>query len=545
MSLKVREVIEHFVQNLYICYKTEQLSASQVLRFILLFIFFLDLPSVLSGDVLSFIDPKQKYFTFKGEKCTGKKLNLKNPAHVALLQQNYEQTAPFISLFGCEDKTFQSGGFQGTLFRFPLRAEPSELSSTVYNKERVLGLFKSFMNEAKHTLLFLKNITKVEFFIRHSGAKMEKCHEVCVDQSTLTGSRQNSVDKMKEAMTSLIQNDDAYWNNDATVISYPLQIKMTTENQTNTSNWFITERLAGREISPKFKKLVREQEFSCVPLVGIAIPLHEYRANTMEPIENKAARANGQLFCFLPLPFEKTSNTGLPVHINGYFSVSQDRRHLQWPSIGQDIDRDKAVLWNHCLLTEMIPQAYVNAVTHLITLFQAGQVTASPTSVIQALPDLQQVDEKWKCILELIFKELLSSQPLFFVITNNQLQWKKAKQCIFISSDTIQDEKLLKLICKVMKKCEKPLIYIPDHLKTMVVKHLGCPTKNITAQIVRDTLRYQEDACDALSAEEKLLLLEYIISDDDVSDLLGIKLLPIEDGHFCSFSGQYNFYALQ
>ena len=37
-----------------------------------------------------------------------------------------------------------------------------------------------------------------------------------------------------------------------------------------------------------------------------------------------AAPSKGRAFCFLPLPTE----TGLPVHVNGYFELSSNRRDI-------------------------------------------------------------------------------------------------------------------------------------------------------------------------------------------------------------------------
>ena len=52
-------------------------------------------------------------------------------------------------------------------------------------------------------------------------------------------------------------------------------------------------------------------------------------------------KPGGHVFCFLPLSLEQKSSTGLPVHVNGYFSISQNRRHLKWPTAGLKSKSDK------------------------------------------------------------------------------------------------------------------------------------------------------------------------------------------------------------
>ena len=99
------------------------------------------------------------------------------------------------------------------------------------------------------------------------------------------------------------------------------------------------------------------------PYVGVAVKLNS-------PPET----FQGQLFCFLPLPPEKPSPTGLPVHVHGFFELSQNRRHLKWPT-SEEADTegpvDDALVWNRLLITEVLPRAYVMLVTQLVNSSEA------------------------------------------------------------------------------------------------------------------------------------------------------------------------------
>ena len=88
-------------------------------------------------------------------------------------------------------------------------------------------------------------------------------------------------------------------------------------------------------------------ELKVKPLVATAFPLNEIKNDT--PM--------GQLFCFLPLPMSETSPTGLNVHVNGYFSLDQNRRHLKLPSADLDSNHwDQQLQWNmDVLIGELIP----------------------------------------------------------------------------------------------------------------------------------------------------------------------------------------------
>ena len=76
------------------------------------------------------------------------------------------------------------------------------------------------------------------------------------------------------------------------------------------------------------------------------------------------------MFCFLPLPLEKKSPTGLRFHVHGNFAVDQNRRHIKWPSADRDATRltDDALIWNHFLVNVVLPKAAIGAIEYLTQL---------------------------------------------------------------------------------------------------------------------------------------------------------------------------------
>ena len=113
----------------------------------------------------------------------------------------------------------------------------------------------------------------------------------------------------------------------------------------------------------QFKKLLTDHELSYLPSVGVAMAI---------PIGVKCTTPNisGHVFCALPLPIQTKSMTGLPVHVNGFFALSQNRRHIKLPNADQE-ERgeltDKSLLWNCCLLREAVPAAYATLISEAIS----------------------------------------------------------------------------------------------------------------------------------------------------------------------------------
>lgn len=62
---------------------------------------------------------------------------------------------------------------------------------------------------------------------------------------------------------------------------------------------------------------------------------------------------DGRAFCFLPLPVR----TGLPVHVNGYFELSSNRRDVWYGKDMQGGGRARSD-WNQLLLQEGVAGAY-------------------------------------------------------------------------------------------------------------------------------------------------------------------------------------------
>ena len=85
---------------------------------------------------------------------------------------------------------------------------------------------------------------------------------------------------------------------------------------------------------------------SLLPSAGVAVQLEPKESGIFMPLpvveDVEGFHPNGTIFCYLPLPI----HSGLPVHINGPFAVTSNRRHLQ-----KKLEDDKTchgVQWNKC-----------------------------------------------------------------------------------------------------------------------------------------------------------------------------------------------------
>ena len=150
-------------------------------------------------------------------------------------------------------------------------------------------------------------------------------------------------------------------------VTYPVTIETVSFYSSRVSkkyqhSFLVTNYFCGGEVSLTFQELMTDKSLSYLPSVGVAMAL---------PTGPKwpTPEIQGHLFCFLPLPMQKTSLTGLPVHVNGFFALNQNRRYIKYPNAEQEDQEkkgknltDKSLLWNKCLVEEAIPKAYATMI---------------------------------------------------------------------------------------------------------------------------------------------------------------------------------------
>ena len=338
---------------------------SKNLQLISSFSFLKDLPSVLSAEKIGFIDPHGIYFSDKRYRRTGRCWRLDKDC--AEMNKIHDQFLPFKGIFDCKEEVFSNGYYDGTLFRFPLRTTPSDLSNTLYTEEKMDTLFESFEADAHMVLLFLQHLESIELYVREeSQASPRRSFQVRVADNNLELVRS----KRKEFLEKISPGE---LMPHSVAVTYPITIetiKFGTSHETDLLqqySFLVTNYFCGGDVSSNFKRLMTDKELNYLPIVGVAMPLPN------DP-EMQTPDIKGHVFCFLPLPVPMRSLTGLPVHINGFFALSQNRRYIKSPNADQEERErkgrrkltDKSLLWNSCLLEEATPRAYATLVLQAI-----------------------------------------------------------------------------------------------------------------------------------------------------------------------------------
>ncbi|XP_067364140.1 sacsin isoform X3 [Channa argus] len=476
-----------------------------------------DVPSIFSGDQIAMLDPHQTLFGVnESGQCWNLKTDMKEITELA------DQFAPYIGMFGSSEKTIKDGSFPGTLFRFPLRMKPSQLSGNIYNKEKVLELFESFKADADTVLLFLTSVQKISLHVRESDGT-----ERMLFQVTATENTDNKLER-PNALKTLGQAVDRYSNgvpnSTITCVTYQIYIETQDETakETERTSWLVCNGVGARGICSELDSLADDLKF--VPTIGIALPLINK--------DNVGATSgfSGRAFCFLPLPPGEESETGLPVHVSGFFGLTDNRRSIKWREVDQW--RDPAALWNELLIITVIPKAYFALLTEVIKRVQEKKdqdFPLSPIGTYGAWPDPKQVKSRWKPILQPLFNDLLQHEVIFSL----REIWIRVDQAVFSEMET--DTEISETVINYLQISGMHVAKVPVSVDSVLATNIVGSTevRKVTPSLMRQAIRkYKHKG----PSQEKLLLLEFGLSDNNYSDLIGLELLPLQDETFTTFS---------
>lgn len=465
------------------------------------------------------LDPHQTLFgAHESGQCWNMKTDIKEITELS------DQFAPYFGIFGISEKNIKEANFPGTLFRFPLRLKPSQLSSNIYNKEKVLELFESFKADADTVLLFLKSVHKISLHVRESDGT-----ERMLFQVTATGNAEDKFER-PNALKMLGQAVDSYNNGvpSPTITCVTYQVNIDTQDEaakeTQKTTWLVTNGVGGRGMCAELDSLADDLKF--MPTIGIALPLTVINQDD----EGATSGFSGRAFCFLPLPPGEESETGLPVHVSGFFGLTDNRRSIKWREVDQW--RDPAALWNELLMITVIPRAYLMLITESVQRVQTKKdqdFPLSPTGTYGAWPNPNQVKSRWKPILQPLFHELLQL-PVIYSLCE---KWVQADKVVFSELD--MDEDISEIVINYLQNSGVQVAKVPISVDVVLASYVAeaSEVKKVVPPLLRQVIRKNKHKG---SSQEKLLLLEFVLSDANYSDLIGLELLPLQDGTFTSFS---------
>ncbi|OQS01509.1 hypothetical protein ACHHYP_00661 [Achlya hypogyna] len=439
-----------------------------------------DLPTFISGSHVVMFDPHACHLPNVNPSNPGKMINFMTRRD--LIEQYPDQFCPFEG-FGCDLKA----PFDGTTFRLPLRTPDQAKSSKLTSRPQTIATMQQLLYDLAHestmTLLFLRNVTRIEVLQWEAGKS--------APTPMFTTAITNMTRELQVQRTQSQLKTHAF-TADGLVCDYPLAIT-TTDHGTDfaaTSQWIVCNQLGGGA-SAAMANDPENASLRLVPYGGVAASI-----DVETPLVGRA-------FCFLPLPVE----TGIPIHVNGYFELSSNRRDI-WSGDGLSGEGLLRAQWNTHLLKSVIAPCYARAIVAM-TQYHAGP-HLFPTQLPLA---------PWKDLVCAMLR-LVAALP-----------------CLYTLSGTfVAPQDALVLSLDVSDKAELEPLFVHDGVALVALaaplQRLLCETKTILAPFGPSAARAwyrHHTTCHGSNARAMYLLLAFVLRDQQFADLDGVQLLPLMD----------------
>ncbi|XP_056009880.1 sacsin-like isoform X2 [Ostrea edulis] len=438
---------------------------------------------------------------------------------------------PLFDLFGISEETVRSGEFKGTLFWFPLRNSPSELSENVYTLEKIADLLKSFKEEIGSELLFLTSVENIGVYKINNG-NCETEYSVALDGSCTEKARKDR-DLYKTKIRDIEEkmSDDDNWIFHCapvwmkSLVTY--QVKM--DEMETSQKWLIIQNFHTGSMNNELSSLIRNRRSKYRPYIGIAARLDE-------------AIQSGQIFCFLPLPFENESSTGLPVHINGYFALDSNRQHLKWPSQDQVVSQshlENDMLWNLLMVQEILPIVYKEFLKAWQDDSLGTELTENYLEMFyHHIPRMSAVKNHWACVGTEVHNHVLQSE----IPCLHKGQWIKSQEAYYCVFSKSTPEDVTNTVTDLFQRCIDKVIILQEHEDLFhfwrnQFPNMKCTDPKETRNLLKRDNRYKQ-----LKVMDKENLLIYCCSDGILNDLDGIELLPLQNRRYKTFQAKSRGY---
>lgn len=414
-----------------------------------------DIPSILSGKSLLILDPNVTHLEkhIRSKAVPGIKLDL---FQERLFRRFPGQFKSYQGIFDCDLSNSNQKYYNGTLIKLPFRtaeeARESEISSKVYDKERINDFQQHFTDDSLTPLLFLKHIKSLSLQI----FKQEPIETVLKISKEVVCPIKISDERHLQDIGEALKNLDANCHEIVDCFAANIvEIVCECAERTSSQYWLLYSCFGTKDSLRMFQRELHQCKFS-LPVGGVAVPLQRESDNMWSPIEC----ADGQAFCFLPLPID----TGLPVHINGSFAVTSNRKAL-WEN-GAKLE------WNKALLQDAVATAYITSLAELKKISQNGNL--QNYEYYTFWPDTEKVNKAFQPLVSAFYSAIVqSSNVRSLELLSNGKTWCSFDNARFLDPSIQETESVGKLAMEVFLKYTEPnycAVPLPDWARNNFIR---------------------------------------------------------------------------
>ncbi len=478
-----------------------------------------DVPMFVSGSKIVMFDPQACFVPGINPANPGKMIDCAKASGRDLVQSLPRVFEP-LKVFGCQ---LNGEEFDGTTFRFALRteeqAETSRLSRQSHSLEHTRDLLRQMAAAGPTMLLFLKNVECIEIY----DWKASMSNPTLIARTVV-----GNATEMIRAKRAYVLSAPSRVPSNPKAVDYILDIESsgagTIDNggsSHSNERWMVCNQLGGGNASIMAKDPALSH-MKLVPWAGVAARL--------TPACNVEG---GNAYCFLPLPVR----TKLPIHVNGYFELSSNRRDVWW---GDDMAGDGKARadWNRSIIEDIAGPSYIRLIEAAI------RTKLVKPETYEFLFPQRSLSGPWRLLGDHFFSGVRDIPVLYSACAVSGNNWVAPSKSILMHDDN--DE----LLVEILSMDSLPLVLLTSsELKSSLLKHQTCTNISTPDLLRRYYSRRKKIANGALeNAKNKLKYAEYLLiycksdlSPPQYSSLSGCQFVPLASGELGSFSVLPNF----
>lgn len=402
-----------------------------------------DIPIIMSREFMIMFDPNINHISKHIRDTSNPGIKINWSKQQKRLRKFPNQFKPFINVFNCQLPLAQDSPYKynGTLFRLPFRTEQeasvSEISSLYYNTTDIYSLVDEFSICGHRFILFTQHVgSMVLKYLKYEEPNPAGAQDVVSINKSVWSSKasygplsilKSAAKVMKKvASTNRVPSDvpksgciirvvvEEFHNVFKRIVDLHSPLFRGSEEDPNqyfemaakgvqtrrltdempqkaveVTNWLICSCMDVNE-ALKFSLSDSGKRLGLVPCGGVAVLLSE-EENRKWTVKTNTTPI-GEIFCYLPLRIK----TGLPVHINGCFAVTSNRKEI-WKT-------DTKGQWNSVFMRHVIVQSYLAALTMLRSMAESGELL--DYSYYAAWPDPSHVHDDFTLISQGVYQEI-------------------------------------------------------------------------------------------------------------------------------------------
>ncbi|CAG8727340.1 16147_t:CDS:2, partial [Funneliformis caledonium] len=478
---------------------------------------FTDLPSIVSGKYIVFLDPNGKFLPAKGyppERHRGTSFNF---IEKEFKRSFSDQCRPYKALEGLDfiDHCDFTEAFKGSLFRLPLRTRESvgksDISSQLVETSDILQVLGKIQGNKE--MLFLRNIEICNLYL----LKEQNQSPQLIWQAQINASR--TCREMRKRITSEMQ-------------IYQLDIEsINILNKKGSEVWLLCTGGHDR-VKEKFEKFAREKRLK--PRGGVALLLAKSDEKSMDELKfPNPLEFRGEIYSYLPL----SMRTNLGVHLNGNFSLSRARNNII--QLGNDFLKADSIhaKWNQYILYDVLQNLHVKLLEHVLKYeedrFKKDKINFIPRDF---LPNGKNLSISFKNYgLNILMKIGFGGHRIF---------WTKANGGQFISLESAKflNEKETVITDMLANFGILAVKIDDDRYKQLWEARFRNPKFKYTLLDGKLVCKELKELDIRVNHESLFKLLDFILNDvtDESYELLnGLPLVPLNNGSVGTFGDTY------